>query len=146
MIQAVIVVARLTWAKSASGASSGIASAPWPELDGISTASGMLTTTVRKVKNAAEASLTTRSIENRMVSSVCVLVMIADTPPASSTTIAGPIMSEAPAAISRTVSFSPMRATMPTSTEARMNSIASCGNHQFSSNHNGRASCTACVT
>ena len=74
-----------------------------------------------------------------MVSSVCVLFMMADTPPASSTTIAGPIMSEAPAAISWTVSFSPMRATMPTSTEARMNSIASCGNHQFSSNQKGCA-------
>ena len=54
MIQAVIVVARLTWAKSASGASSGIASAPCPELDGISTPSGMLTSVVRPVKNAAE--------------------------------------------------------------------------------------------
>ena len=40
----------------------------------------------------------------------------------------------APAAIRRTVSFSPMRATKPTSTDARTNSIASCGNHQFSSN------------
>ena len=80
-----------------------------------------------------------------MVSSVCVLFMITDTPPASSTTIAGPIMSAAPAAISRTVSFSPMRATMPTSTEARMNSIASCGNHQFSSNQNGCAPATSCV-
>ena len=65
---------------------------------------------------------------------VWVLFMITDTPPASSTTIAGPIMSAAPAAIRRTVSFSPMRATKPTSTEATMNSIDSSGNHQFSSN------------
>ena len=43
MIHAVMVVDRLTPAKSASGDSSGIASAAWPELDGIRNASGMLT-------------------------------------------------------------------------------------------------------
>ena len=80
-----------------------------------------------------------------MVSSVCVLFMITDTPPASITTSAGPIMSEAPAAISRTVSFSPMPATMPTSTEASTKSIASCGNHQLSSNQNGCAPATSWV-
>ena len=48
-------------------------------------------------------------------------------------------MSAAPAAISRTISFSPSRATKPTTTEAMTNSIASCGNHQFSSNQNGVA-------
>ena len=145
MIQAVMVVARLTPAKSASGASSGMASAPWPELDGISMPSGMFTTTVSSVNTPAEAPLTSCSIECRMVPSVCVLFMMADTPPASSTTIAGPIMSAAPAAIRRTVSFSPMRATKPTSTEARMNSMASCGNHQFSSNQKGATPATSCV-
>ncbi len=74
---------------------------------------------------------------------VCVLFMIADTPPASSTTIAGPIMSAAPAAIRRTVSFSPILATKPTSTEARMNSIDSSGNHQFSSNQKGATPATS---
>ena len=145
MIQAVMVVARLTPAKSASGASSGMASAPWPELDGIRKASGMFTTTVSEVKNAADEPLTNLSIECNIVSSVCVLFMITDTPPASSTTMAGPIMSEAPAAISRTVSFSPIFATKPTSTDARMNSMPSCGNHQFSSNQNGCAPATSWV-
>ena len=37
------------------------------------------------------------------------------------------------------MSFSPSRATKPTMTDARMNSIASCGNHQFSSNQYGTA-------
>ena len=46
----------------------------------------------------AEALLTTRSIEQEMVSRVCVLVMIAETPPASSSTIAEPTMSDASAA------------------------------------------------
>ena len=77
------------------------------------------------------------SIAWRMVSRVWVLVMIAETPPASSMTMAGPIMSEAPAAMRRTISFSFIRATRPTSTDAIMNSIASCGNHQFSSNQKG---------
>ena len=117
-----------------------------PSSDGISTPSGMFTSTVRKVKTAADAPLTIFSMEKSTVSSVCVLVMIADIPPASSTTMAGPIMSyDAPAAIRRTVSFSPLPATMPTSTEARMNSIASCGNHQFSSNQNGCTPDTLCV-
>ncbi len=73
------------------------------------------------------------------MSSVWVLVMITDTPPASSTTSAGPIMSAAPAPMSRTVSFSPSRATTPTRSEAMMKSIASCGNHQLSSNQYGAA-------
>ena len=76
-----IVAARLTCAKSASGASSGIASAPCPELDGIRKASGMFTTTVTTRRTLADAPLTSCSIELRMVSSVCVLVMITDTPP-----------------------------------------------------------------
>ncbi len=86
------------------------------------------------------------SIACRMVSRVWVLVMIAETPPARSMTMAGLIMSEAPAAISRTISFSFILATRPTTTDATRNSIASCGNHQFSSNHKGSAPATAWVT
>ena len=63
MIQAVMVVARLTPAKSASGASNGMASAPWPELDGINAPSGMFTLMVSKANIAAElAALLARTI------------------------------------------------------------------------------------
>jgi hypothetical protein len=55
-------------------------------------------------------------------------------------------MSAAPAEIRRTVSFSPILATKPTSTDARMNSIDSSGNHQFSSNQNGSTPATSWVT
>ena len=56
MIQAVIVVDRLTCAKGRPAARA----AAWParrgpELDGISAPSGMLIATVRKVKKAADA-------------------------------------------------------------------------------------------
>jgi hypothetical protein len=57
MIQAVAVVARLTPAKSARGASSGMASVAWPELEGIKKARGMLSTTVTTANPPAEAAL-----------------------------------------------------------------------------------------
>ena len=100
-------------------------------------ASGMLITTVTTANTPADAPLTSCSIEFRIVSRVWVLVMMTETPPASRTTRAGPIMSEAPAAMSRTTSFSFMRATTPTRMLAMMKSIASWGNHQLSSNQNG---------
>ena len=97
------------------------------------------------VKKAADVPLTSFSIECRMVSSVCVLFMITDTPPASSTTMAGPIMSAAPAAIRRTVSFSPMLRDEAHQHRGQDEQHASCGNHQFSSNQNGCAPATSCA-
>ena len=50
MIHAVIVVGRLTPAMSASGDNSGIASAAWPELYGMTNAIGMFTSTAATAK------------------------------------------------------------------------------------------------
>ena len=103
----------------------------------------MIITTM--AKPAADSPLTSCSMELRIVSSVWVLVMIAETPPASETTSAGPIMSAAPAPIRRTISASFIRAISPTMIDAKMNSIASCGNHQLSSHANGSAA-VSCST
>jgi hypothetical protein len=97
----------------------------------------MLTIITRTAKTPADAPLTSSSIALSTVSRVWVLVMITETPRASRMTMAGPTISPAPRVISETISFSPILATTPTTMAAMMNSIASCGNHQFSSNQYG---------
>ena len=129
---AVTTMARLTPAKSASGARIGIARAAWPDVDGTRNASGMLIRNISAPKTPLEVSLTMFSIECRIVPVISELFMITVTPRASTMIRPTPMKSPAPLTSVSVMPFSPRPPMRPTTIAITMNSAASSGKYQSS--------------
>src|SRR6516162_1580063 len=126
----VTTMARLTPAKSPSGAMMGMARVAWPDEDGTRNASGMLTRNITTANAPDESPLTADSSECSTESVIPALFMMTVTPRATAMISAAPMKSPAPLMMPLTVPSSPSPATRPTTTAATMNKAASSGKYQ----------------
>src|SRR5215471_1736022 len=123
-------MARLTPAKSPSGAMIGIASVACPEEDGTRNASGMFTRYITTA-NAPDGSPDTADSSPCSTESVIeALFMMVVTPRATAMISAAPMKSPAPETMPVTVPSSPSPPTSPTSTAPTRNNAASSGKYQ----------------
>src|SRR5271167_1906689 len=123
-------MARLTPAKSPSGAMIGIASVACPEEDGTRNASGMFTRYITTANAPEDSPLTAPSSACSTVSVIPALFMITVTPRATAMISAAPMKSPAPEMMPVTVPSSPSPPTSPTSTAPTRNNAANSGKYQ----------------
>src|SRR5215472_9933234 len=123
-------MARLTPAKSPSGAMIGIASVACPEDDGTRNASGMFTRYITTANAPDGSPDTTDSSPCSTESVIEALFMIVVTPRATAMISAAPMKSPAPEMIPLTMPSSPSPPTSPTSTAPTRNNAASSGKYQ----------------
>src|SRR6516165_5723648 len=127
---AVTTIARLTPAKSPSGAMIGIASVACPEEDGTKNASGMFTRYITTANAPDGSPDTTDSSPCSTESVIEALFMMVVTPRATAMISAAPMKSPAPEMIPVTVPSSPSPPTSPISTAPTRNNAASSGKYQ----------------
>src|SRR5690348_2015213 len=123
-------MARLTPAKSPSGAMIGIASVACPDEDGTRNASGTFTRYITTANAPDGSPDTTPSSPCSTESVIEALFMIVVTPRATAMISAAPMKSPAPETMPVTVPSSPSPPTSPTSTAPTRNSAASSGKYQ----------------
>src|SRR5215471_12362245 len=123
-------MARLTPAKSPSGAMIGSASVACPDEDGTRNASGTLTRYITTMNAPLGSPLTAPSRACSTVSVIPALFMMVVTPRATAMMSAAPMKSPAPEMMPVTVPSSPSPPTSPTSTAPTRNSAASSGKYQ----------------
>ena len=127
---AVTTIARLTPAKSPSGAMIGIARVACPEDEGTRNASGMFTTNIMTANSAPDRPVTSPSNACRTVSVMPELFIMTVTPRANAMMNAAPMKSPMPAMIELTIPSSPSLPTSPMMIAATRNRAANSGKYQ----------------